>query len=39
MLEFSIGYQKAVETITSNHKNDLKLYELTEEEWDITLEL
>lgn len=36
---YAIRYQKAVEKITSDHRNDLRLYELTKEEWNIAQEL
>ena len=39
MLDFAVGYQKAVEEMTSDRSNDLRPFELTEDEWTITVEL
>jgi len=39
MLCFAIGYCKAIENITSDHKNDLQQFELTEDEWVIAKQL
>jgi len=39
MLGFSIKYKAAIAKLTSEHKNDLGKYELTEEEWKIAEEL
>ena len=39
MLSFAIEYRKALEYITSDLKNDLHKYELTDAEWQIAVEL
>lgn len=39
MLNFSLEYRKAIEHITSERKNDLRRFKLSEEEWDIVWEL
>jgi hypothetical protein len=39
MLCFSIEYRKAIENMTSERKNDLRQYELDEDEWVIAEEL
>ena len=39
MLSFAVQYRGAIEQMTSERKNDLRQYELTEEEWAITSEL
>lgn len=39
MLSFSLQYRKAIEYITSDLKNNLRKYELTDEEWIIADEL
>jgi len=39
MLSFVIKYQKAIKQFTSERKNDLRQYELTESEWVIASEL
>ena len=39
MLCFSITYRKAIEAMTSERKNDLRQFELEEEEWAIAEEL
>ena len=39
MLSFTMKYRKAIEHITSDLKNDLRKYELTDTEWRIADEL
>lgn len=39
MLRFSVEYRKAIEEITSDRKNDLRQFELSEDEWSIVEEL
>lgn len=39
MLSFAVKYRKAIEYITSDLKNDLRKYELTDAEWKIANEL
>ena len=39
MLSFAVKYRKAIEHITSDLKNDLRKYELTDTEWWIADEL
>ena len=39
MLSFAVKYRKAIEHITSDLKNDLCKYELTDMEWQIADEL
>ena len=39
MLDFAIRYQKAIKSITSDRKNDLRQFEMSEEEWAIADEL
>lgn len=39
MLSFALEYRTAVELLTSDQKNDLRQFELSEEEWDIVREL
>jgi len=39
MLSFAVGYRKAIEYVTSDLKNDLHKYELTDSEWKIAIEL
>jgi hypothetical protein len=39
MLSFSVKYRKAIEVMTSERKNDLRQFELEEEEWAIAEEL
>ncbi|EDR01885.1 uncharacterized protein LACBIDRAFT_310333 [Laccaria bicolor S238N-H82] len=39
MLSFSLQYRKAIEHVTSDLKNDLRKYELTDTEWIIASEL
>ena len=39
LLSFAVQYRGAIEQMTSECKNDLRQYELTEEEWAITSEL
>jgi len=36
MLEFTIEYHEALESITGNQRMKLRQYELTEEDWEIT---
>ena len=35
MLEFTIEYHEALESITGNQRMKLRQYELTEEDWEI----
>jgi len=39
MICFAIEYRKAIENMTSERKNDLRQFELTEEEWTIAEQL
>lgn len=39
MLSFALEYRTAIETLTSDRKNDLRQFELSEEEWEIVKEL
>lgn len=39
MLSFALEYRTAIEGLTSERKNDLRQFELTEEEWEIVQEL
>lgn len=39
MLQFSLKYRKAIEKLTSERKNELRQFELSEEEWKIAEEL
>jgi hypothetical protein len=39
MLDFSIKYKAAIVNLTSERKNNLRQYELVEEEWKIAEEL
>ena len=39
MLSFALKYWKAVDAITGDKKNDLRKYELCEEEWKVSGEL
>jgi hypothetical protein len=39
MLSFVVTYRKAIEYITSERKNELRHYELTENEWLVAIEL
>jgi hypothetical protein len=39
MLCFAIQYRMAIEGMTSDQKNDLRQFELAEEEWEIAEEL
>lgn len=39
MLKFSLEYRKAIEALTSERKNELRQFELSEEEWEIAGEL
>ncbi len=39
MLCFAIEYRKAIENLTSERKNDLRQFELTEDEWAIAEQL
>jgi hypothetical protein len=39
MLSFTILYQKAIENVTSDRRNDLRQFELSEEEWAIAQEV
>ena len=35
MLSFVVQYQKAIEHMTSDHRNDLQPFKMLEEEWEI----
>ena len=39
MLSFAVEYRKAIESMTSDRKNDLRQYKLDEDEWNIAEEL
>lgn len=39
MLCFAIEYRKAIENITSERKNEIQQFELTEDEWTIAEQL
>ena len=39
MLYFALEYRVAIESITSDRKNDLRQFELVEDEWVIVEEL
>jgi hypothetical protein len=39
MLYFAVQYRAAIENITSDRKNDLRQFELTEDEWNMATEL
>ena len=39
MLCFAIEYRKAIENMTSEHKNDLRQFELIEDEWAVATQL
>ena len=39
MLDFAVGYRKAVKEMMSDHRNNLQAFELTEDEWTIAVEL
>lgn len=39
MLSFALEYRTAIEALTSERKNDLRQFELSEEEWEIVQEL
>jgi len=39
MLSFAVKYRKAIEHITSDLKNDLRKYEMTNTKWQIADEL
>ena len=39
MLDFAVEYRQAVEEMTSDRRNDLRAFELTEDEWTIAVEL
>ena len=39
MLDFAMEYRIAIERITSDRRNDLQQFELSEEEWVIAKEL
>ena len=39
MLSFAVKYRRAIEQMTSERKNDLRQYELAEEEWAIVRKL
>lgn len=39
MLSFALEYRKAIEMLTCDRKNDLRQFELSEDEWEIVREL
>lgn len=39
MLSFALEYRKAIENLTSDRKNDLRQFELSDNEWEIVQEL
>ena len=39
MLSFAIEYREAIESMTADQKNDLRKFELAEEEWVIAEEV
>lgn len=39
MLDFAVQYREALDSITGNQRMKLRQYELSEEDWEITIQL